>query len=198
MLEGSMRSDEHFIFPIADGTVNLSGRDHEVRKSTSMRDQPVRSEELSVDFRGSSDRSTDEITDDGEARSDFWSIERNYIFRHHVEPRIHLHVPKEESFPIPLKYIDVTRTTHTTLDVLQESRIDDYWNIDVNRNISESWTGFTMFTILNERPPNRATLFVARYLVQNVESSSTEGKAAMGYRETGARQCEKVERQLIY
>ena len=37
---------------------------------------------------------------------------------------------REESFPIPLKYIDVTRTTHTNLDVKQEKRIDDYWNID--------------------------------------------------------------------
>ena len=29
-----------------------------------------------------------------------------------------------------MKYIDVTRTTHTTLDMLQECRVDDYQNID--------------------------------------------------------------------
>ena len=29
-----------------------------------------------------------------------------------------------------MNYIDVSRTTHTNLDVKQESRIDDYWNID--------------------------------------------------------------------
>ena len=29
------------------------------------------------------------------------------------------------NIPIPLGYIDVPRTTHTTLDVLQESRIYD-------------------------------------------------------------------------
>ena len=40
------------------------------------------------------------------------------------------------------KYIDVSRTTHTNLDVLQESRIDDYWNIDGSRDLSDSWTGF--------------------------------------------------------
>ena len=45
--------------------------------------------------------------------------------RHHVEPRVQLCVPKEEPFPRPLKCIDVSRTTHTHLDVLQESRIDD-------------------------------------------------------------------------
>ena len=42
------------------------------------------------------------------------------MYRHHVEPRGQLYVPKEESFPIPLKYIDVSRTTHTNLDVMQD------------------------------------------------------------------------------
>ena len=47
-------------------------------------------------------------------------------------PRVQLYVPKEET-PIPLKYIDVTKSTHTDLDVLQEIRIDDHWNVDSNR-----------------------------------------------------------------
>ena len=37
-------------------------------------------------------------------------------------------MPKE-SFPIPLKYIDVTRTTHTSLEILLEKN-NDYWNVD--------------------------------------------------------------------
>ena len=49
--------------------------------------------------------------------------------------------PREESFPIPLKYIDVSRTTHTNLDVKEEKRIDDYWNIDGSRDLSDPWTG---------------------------------------------------------
>ena len=57
----------------------------------------------------------------------------SFIYRHHVEPRVKLYSPREESFPIPLKYIDVPRTTHTNLDVKQEKRIDDYWNIDGSR-----------------------------------------------------------------
>ena len=60
------------------------------------------------------------------------------IYRHHVEPRVQLYVPKEETFSISLKYIDVTSTTHTNLFVLQESRIDGYWNINVDRNLSDS------------------------------------------------------------
>ena len=50
----------------------------------------------------------------------------NFIYRHHVEPRVKLYSPREDSFPIPLKYIDVSRTTHTNLDVKEEKRTDDY------------------------------------------------------------------------
>ena len=64
-----------------------------------------------------------------------------------------LYSPREESFPIPLKYIDVSRTTQTNLDVMQERRIDDYWNIDGSRDLSDSWTGFTQFIPSEEKPP---------------------------------------------
>ena len=76
------------------------------------------------------------------------------MYRHHVEPGVKLYSPREESFPIPLKYIDVSRTTNTNLDVKQEKRIDDYWNIDGSRDLSDPWTGFTQFTLLEEKPPN--------------------------------------------
>ena len=94
---------------------------------------------------------------DREARNVFSSIEGNYIYRHHVEPEVQLYVLKEESFPTPPRYIDVVRRTHTSLDVFQESRIDDYWNIDADRKLSESWTTFTQFTKVNEKPPDGYT-----------------------------------------
>ena len=79
-------------------------------------------------------------------------------YRHHVEPRVELYSPREESFyPIPLKYIDVTRTTHTNLDVKLEKRIDDYWDIDGSRDLSDPWTGFTQFTLLDEKAPDGYT-----------------------------------------
>ena len=62
----------------------------------------------------------------GEARNDFWSMSGHFIYSHHVEPRVKLYSPREESFSIPLKYIDVSRTTRANLDVMQERRIDDY------------------------------------------------------------------------
>ena len=103
---------------------------------------------------GSLPQPHDSLPDAGEAINDFWSMSGSFIYRHHVEPRVKLCSPREESFPIPLKYIDVTRTTHTNLDVKQEKRIDDYWNIDGSRDLSDSWTGFTQFTLLNEKAPD--------------------------------------------
>ena len=82
-----------------------------------------------VDFLGESEGSLsqphDSFPDAGEAINDFWSMSGSFIYRHHVEPRVELYSPKEESFPFPLKYIEVSRTTHTNLDVKQEKRIDD-------------------------------------------------------------------------
>ena len=78
----------------------------------------------------------------------------NFIYRHHVEPRVKLYSPREESFPIPLKLFDASRTTRTNLDVKQERCIDDYWNIDGSRDLSDPWTGFNQFTLLEQKPLN--------------------------------------------
>ena len=41
------------------------------------------------------------------------------------------------------------------MDVKQEKRrIDDYWNIDESRDLSDSLTGFTQFTLLEKKPPD--------------------------------------------
>ena len=133
-------------FPVADERIKFVGGDQELRTSTLIRDHPIRAENQS-DFLGESEGSPlplpqDSLPDASEARNDFWSMSGNFKKRHHVEPRVKLYSPREESFPIPLKYIDVSRTTHTNLDVMQESSIDDYWNIDGSRDLSDSWTGF--------------------------------------------------------
>ena len=91
--------------------------------------------------------------DDEEARKDFWTITRDFIYRRHVVPRVKLYVPQEETFPCPTKYIDVARTTRTSLDVMIEKHIEDYWNVDGERELSDAWTSFTTFILLNERPP---------------------------------------------
>ena len=103
-----------------------------------------------------------------------------------------LYSPREESFLFPLKYSDVTRTTHTNLGVTQERRIDDYWNIDGSRDLSRSWTGFTEFTLLEETSRriyvvrvkiNKKTAYIqarssmARNLEVNGKACQAEGEA---------------------
>ena len=78
------------------------------------------------DLRGCSDKSQPIDEMDSEVRNDFSSIEGSFIYRHHVET--------SSSALVPLRYIDVVRRTDATLDVLQASRIDEYWNIDVDRD----------------------------------------------------------------
>ena len=93
---------EYFIFPVADGTAKLSGRDHEFRESTQRREQLVRSEDLSGELQGETvGFQPTETKDVAEARKDFWSIQGD---RHHIEPRAQLFVPKEGTFPISLEY----------------------------------------------------------------------------------------------
>ena len=43
------------------------------------------------------------------------------------------------------------------MDVKLEKRIDDYWNIDGSRDLSDPWTGFTQFTLLDEKAPDGYT-----------------------------------------
>ena len=110
------------------------GGDQDLRTSTLVRPRPIQGEG-NIDFLGVSEGSLpqphDLFLDVGEAMNDFWSMSGSFTYRHHVEPRVKLFSPREESFPIPLKYIDVFfQLTHTNLDVKQEKRIDDYWNID--------------------------------------------------------------------
>ena len=188
-----------FIFPIADGRIKIAGGDQELRTSTLVRHRPIQGES-NIDFLGESEGSLpqphDSFPDAGEALNDFWSMSGNFIYRHHVEPRVKLYSPREESFPIPLKYIVVSRTTHTNLDVMQESRIDDYWKIDGSRDLSDSWTGFTQFTLLDEKPPDgnmwsggetdktasdiQARSFMARTLDEIGKKCQAEGEAEMG------------------
>ena len=127
-----------------------------MRTSTSTRQRPIQGESH-LDFLGESEGSLpsphDSFLDAGEAINEFWSMSGNFIYRHHVEPGVKFYSLREESFPIPLKYIDVTRSILTDLDVAQEKRIDDYWNVEENRSLSDPWTSFTRFTLLNETPP---------------------------------------------
>ena len=149
-----------------------------------------------------------------EAKYDVWSVTGDFIYRHHVQPRVKLYVPREEAFPFPLKYIDVTRTTCTSLDVLLEKNTEDYWNVDGERVLSDAWTGFTRFVPLQERPPEGYT-WSGRTLTRKhttsrpddvwperwkfmSDAANKERKTKMGYRETKARQYQTIERKFLH
>ena len=134
-------NNEKFVFSFADGTDKPPGGDRRLRPSTSIRDRPETGEEQEI-LQGESGglsspfpQQADSTQDDVEAKHDFWSITEIFICRHHVETQVKQYMLKEESFPIPLKYIDVTRTTFSSLDVSLEKHLDDYWNVDGEREL---------------------------------------------------------------
>ena len=127
----TQRRSGNFIFPVADGTVKNFGGEQRLRTSALTRERPERGEEQQI-LQGKPDElhsptqlQDDSTRDDEEAKSDFSTITIEFISRHHVVPRVKLYVPTKEAFPIPMKYIDDTRTTHTSLDVLLEKQIED-------------------------------------------------------------------------
>ena len=117
--------------------------------------------------------------------NDFWSMSGNFIYRHHVELRVKLYSPREESFPIPLKYIDVSGTTRTNLDVKQEKRIDDHWNIDWSRDLSGPWAGFTQFTLLEEETQDG-------YMWSGEETDKTAGSIQVIHGQNSGRNWEEM------
>ena len=51
----------------------------------------------------------------GSNTEDSWSMSGEFIYRHHEEHRLKLYDPDNETFPIPLKYVDVMRQTQTSI-----------------------------------------------------------------------------------
>ena len=123
-----------------------------------IRDHPIRGEGQR-DFLVKSEGSPpppphDSFPDAGEAVNDFWSCQETSHTAITFNPESNFTRREKNHSPIPLKHIDVSRTTRTNLDVMQESLIDEYWNVDGSRDLSDPWTGFTQFTLLEEKPPN--------------------------------------------
>ena len=86
------------------------------------------------------------------------------LVRHHRRQRMKLFVPDNQNMPIPLKNVDVTRNTETSLESPSEKHVMDYWNIPcdnpaggdpmpADRQLSEPWTGRTIFYLLRQPLP---------------------------------------------
>ena len=83
----------------------------------------------------------------------------------------------------------MTRITHTHMDMMQEKRINDYGNVDGDRTLSDSWTGFTKFTLLSVKSlPEH--MWSGRRLTKiqapekwsgMLKAAQKKGKAGMGF-----------------
>ena len=213
----TLKSGDNFIYPIADGKVKLSGGDQVLKISTFIRDNLEQGEEREG-LRGEPDGSHpfDSLPDETEATNDFWSTSGNYIYRHHVEPRVKLYVPKEESFPIRLRYIDETRATSTTPQMYCRNAVSMIvGTLMVDRELSEAWTGFTKFTILNKKKPldrytwcgerltklqatSRPDFLWPEMWSKMSKSAQRQEKQEWAIIKTEARQRKKVDRHLLY
>ena len=98
----------------------LSGRDYDFREPILRREQTVRSKGFSVENskgnRESLNRQNQQMTLKPVPTSGRFKM--IFFCRHHNEPRVQLCVLKEETFPVPLKHIDVTGSTYIDLDVM--------------------------------------------------------------------------------
>ena len=119
------QKDDEFTFPIAAGTAKLPGRDYELREPTPRREPTVRSEDFSRELQGESGESQPaESTDDAKARCDFWSIQGDFIYRHHSEPRVQLYVAKERN---GLTIIGMSIRTDICTKIQSTARPDHIW-----------------------------------------------------------------------
>ena len=58
-------------------------------------------------------------------QQDYWKLTRDLLIRYHVTPRTSLYVPTDEDCPLPVKYLDVMRTTVTDMENQEEAHIED-------------------------------------------------------------------------
>ena len=137
--EEVLTPQRNFIFPVADGTVNIVGGEQRLRTATLTRDRQERGQEQD-NLRGKSDElhSPNPLQEDStrgaeEAKSDFWTITREFIYRHHVEPRVKLYVTREESFPIQLKWtLPEQHIHHWTYCWKKRLKITGMWMVKMN------------------------------------------------------------------
>ena len=89
--------------------------------------------------------------DDLEARDHFWSCSGRFIYRLHIQERKGKYL-----FLFRLKYIEINRSSHTTLGVLLESKINDNLNVQTIPSSSTlrkryTWSGIDQPTF-KQRP----------------------------------------------
>ena len=91
--------------------------------------------------------------DDEEAKSNFWTVTGEFIYRHHVEPRVKTVRAERRSISFSVEvHRRYQNSIYITGCIVGEKQIEDYWNVDGEKELSDAWTGFTRFVLLKERP----------------------------------------------
>ena len=116
-----------FIFPIAGGRIKTLGGDQDLRTSTLVRHRPIQGES-NIDFLGESEGSLPQpqhsLPDAGEAINDFWSMSGNFIYRHHVEPRVKLYSPRIIGISMGLETCQILGQVSHKFTLLEETPPD--------------------------------------------------------------------------
>ena len=130
------------------------GGDEELRTSTLIRHRPIQGDSH-IDFLGESEGSLQPLHD---SFLEAISVLVVRVRKFHKPPSRWSRSRREKNHSHVKN--DVSRTTCTNLDVKQEKRIEDYWNIEGSRELFDSY--FTQFTLLEEKFPNGYLWFRSR------------------------------------
>ena len=120
------------------------------KEPTPRRKSTVKRGNLSGESQGGREEfQPEETKDDAEARKEFWSTQGDFIYRHHIEPRVHLYVPKKNR---SLFHWSTMMSSGQLIPIWTLHKKNELMTIGMS-NLSVSWTGFTRFTLLIETPP---------------------------------------------
>ena len=124
----------------------------------------------------------------------FWE----FLFPSSRSTRSKVLCAERKVIPNPAQKIDVVKRTNTTLDVLQESQIDDFWSVDGDRELSRhavliekpyTWTRWRSTNIQATSRPE----YIWPEVWTNASKITAKKKTASGDREAEARQYSKAE-----
>ena len=127
--------DEEFVFPAADGSPKISGRNYKFQEPTMRRESVEWRENISGESQG--DREEFQPEESKRLRRNQQgflgsrrSSERISLIVIILNREVQLHVPRIEQILFDWIFFDVTRSTNADLEVAQEKRIYDCWDVD--------------------------------------------------------------------
>ena len=172
---------DEFIFPVADDTAKLPGRDYDFREPRSKREQTVRSEDLS----GRTSRWTGKVSTD---RIDRWSWSP---WRLLVDPRW-LHLSSSQWTSSSTLCAERRNIPYST-EIHWCNKVSTlYWKKHLPKNICGPGGDWQKFKLLPEQ-----TTCGQKYGRKLVKPLRTEKKQEWKKREAKTRQCSKTERDLL-